>query len=243
MKKLISFVLVVMLLCSISVSAFADNATLVPSVDKNYKATNATELGTPETQIWLQVAAEGQIDVTVPLVLVFKTNIDGGFAQTAKEAYKLTNNGTADLTVTKIVAENETTHTNKMQLKAYPTNVAEFKATDNYAVKLSKSDGTLLLDANAGSNSGKATAGGLLLLPKAVKETGKDDVKTPVEVKVDMITGPLSFITKHDVSTTEGDNVAKLNEGYGAHVMTVTYTVAINANGDSMVEGAEIPTT
>ncbi|MBR6525366.1 MAG: hypothetical protein IKT57_05290, partial [Clostridia bacterium] len=75
MKKILAFVMIFMLLCG---SALATEYGFSAHNPERYDSpANATENNKAETELWLKVAATGQIDVTVPLVLVFQTNIEG----------------------------------------------------------------------------------------------------------------------------------------------------------------------
>jgi len=103
-----------LLSCTAAVAADDDNQT--KWMDEKYVSEgfnfNETTGGdhtneisaTQKTDVWLQVEASGQIDVTVPLVAVFKTNIDGNMGQEKKisKNYVITNNSTAPLAVTKV---------------------------------------------------------------------------------------------------------------------------------------------
>lgn len=229
MKKIFSFLLVIMMLCSISTAAFATTTFEVREADDSWN-TDGTELNTPKTELWLQVDASGQIDVTVPLVLVFKTDIDGGTASTATN-YKITNNSSAQLAVTKVATAVSDT---KTSLVAYNTaNLAE----DQYKVQLSA--GNAVLDLKTAEHTEAAINGGLFTLAKAAANGDG----TPTTVTVDMSTGKLSFVT----ARTADD---ELDTTKGIKLLTVTYTVAIDTasaiagdtitdNGDNTVNGQD----
>lgn len=84
-----------------------DNSSLqIKDVASRFQQEDGTQ-GEVDTELWMQVAANGQIDVTVPLVLVFSTNIDGGDAMVA-ENYKIINNNTRNsISVDKIKVDVE----------------------------------------------------------------------------------------------------------------------------------------
>ena len=103
MKKLVSFVLAALLMLSVVAFAASGDTTLEanPAITYTYSADNVNT-GKVETYIYLKVKAEGQIDVTVPLFLVFATDVDGGKA-TEPSKYIIKNNNTESAVgVTKI---------------------------------------------------------------------------------------------------------------------------------------------
>lgn len=224
MRKLVSLILAVVMICSMAVTAFAadNNATLTQNTPtSSYEADAKT--GAVNTELWLQVDAEGQIDVTVPLVLVFKTDIDGGNA-TSPNTYGITNNSTSDLVVTEIktVAENKTA-AQPMTLVAYTATPTE----DQYKVQLSvandvvKGEGSSgAYDLHTASHTNDAIKGGLfeLVKPEANATEGKF-----TQITADMATGKLSFVT----SRTNND---ELDTTKGVKLLTVTYTVAVDTS-------------
>ena len=200
--------------------------------------------GQAATEMWLQVDATGQIDVTVPLVLVFKTNIDGGDA-TSPEAYKITNHSTADLVVTELattkVAYSETAQ--PMEMVAWSNTLTE----DQYAVRIRPASGVVLgsdkkaeydmytSDADTKTlHAQNAYNGGLFELKKAPKDN--NETGTVTNLNVDMKTGRLSFVTHHKAND-------QLDTDKGIHLMTITYTVAIDqsdAYGDDITTKANM---
>lgn len=177
MKKLISVLLSIVMVLALTTTAFATEIEV--RKDVAYKAENATVNDKANTELWLQVEASGQIDVTVPLVLVFKTNIDGGAAVTA-DNYKITNNSSADVAVTAMKTTLNADQ-NPMTLDAYTT--ADL-ARDHYKVQLTA--GQKSWDLHTAEHTALAKDGGLFGVAK--------DGSSPV--KVDMTTGKLSFVTK-----------------------------------------------
>jgi len=245
MKKFLALLMAVLMVLSCTV-AFAEEyeeAKIdVREADDRYSI-DGKELDTPKTELWLQVEATGQIDVTVPLVLVFQTTIDGGKA-TSPETYKITNNSTADLVVTKIATavEAESDATNPMALVAYTDTPQE----DEYKVQLSVKEETVKGAGESGAwdlydneHARVAKQGGLFELKKAVPNGEGTDTR----VIADMTTGKLSFVT---LTTGEGSE-EKLDDTKGVHLLTVTYTVAIDTsdaigetitdNGDATLNG------
>ena len=223
MKKLIALLLVVMMLGS-TVAFADDNASIeVREADDVYTSgAGQAELSTPKTELWLQVDATGQIDVTVPLVLVFKTDIDGGVA-TSPDTYKITNNSTADLVVTQIATAVEANDAdNPMTLVEYTTTDL---ARDQYKVQLTVPTGVVIgdeatngWDLKTATHANNKVKGGLFELLK--------DGST--RVIADMSTGELSFVTKR--TTDAAGNDTGLDTTKGVHLLTVTYTVAIDTS-------------
>lgn len=206
--------------------------------------------GEAATEIWLQVDATGQIDVTVPLVLVFQTNIDGGHA-TSPSAYKITNHSTADLVVTKIVTREVVKHSGitnynnqPMTLAAYPeidatTGKIKQPAEDVYGARINVAKGVtlgklkddktntgvydLFTSANLETPHENAAArGGLFELQKPTAGKNADGMVT--NLNVEMITGPLSFVT------TRTDDDTNVDTDKGIQLLTIVYTVAIDTS-------------
>lgn len=189
--------------------------------------------GQAATELWMQVDATGQIDVTVPLVLVFKTNIDGGDA-TSPSSYKITNHSTADLVVTELATTN-VKPSDSTDPKDQPMKLVKWANTpkeDEYAVRIRPAADVELGDMDQASydmwteNTGftalhadTAYNGGLFELKKAPKNDTATG--TPTNLNVDMKTGRLSFVTSHSANDD-------LDETKGIHLMTITYTVAID---------------
>lgn len=86
---------------------------------EDWKQTDAAN-STVKTELWMQVDASGQIDVTVPLVLVFSTNIDGGKAQEAANYVIYNNNTRNSVAVDKIEVTNGADNT-QMTLQSKTT--------------------------------------------------------------------------------------------------------------------------
>ncbi|MBR4039476.1 MAG: hypothetical protein IKJ11_05185 [Clostridia bacterium] len=285
MKKFLSLLLAAMMLLSCT-TAFAASDTVQNTTHGDWDNTTAdidaydsvtysdttdydttAELG---TELWMQVTADGQIDVTVPLVLVFQTNIDGGTANTAED-YRISNNNNAEVVVTKVEFDKTVrggTDKKPMEMVAY----ADGKTlTENqYMVQLDvvtdTTNGAELVNGNTlngdyventnmtvvdyagasstGTNGGKydmlatsyakpAKEGGLFKLNKTANGT----TKTDTYLDVTMGTGRLSFVT---ATTYDDEDNEVLDNTKGVHLLTATYTVAIDTSkqyGD-VIEGA-----
>jgi len=225
------------------------NADMDVGVDVRYSKSDEKnqDHATAKTEMWLQVDATGQIDVTVPLVVVFQTNIDGGSA-TSPSAYRIINYSSANLCVTKIEvsAEAKATGTNPMTLKAYST---ETLVQDEYKAQLTakgqagkKEGGTESVDLKFDMLTTKAyenpaSRGGLFQLAKGDTDgkTGNtsDKYGTITDMEFAMSTGKLSFVTKQQ---DNGD----IDYTKGVKLLTVTYTIAIDTQ-DAI--GAAVTTT
>ena len=237
MKKLISLLLVVMMLCSISTVAFADDREpLVGDHSARFAVTKDTAgndvSASQKTDVYLQVEASGQIDVTVPLVLVFQTNIDGGTASTGTN-YGITNNSTAPLAVTSIVVAVDETGAagDVMVIVNYPASGTPEK--DKFAAKISANgyskDLNAIYTATNSKDSKNSVDGGLFQLPLDDATTNTVN-ESFTAVDMSMTTGKLSFVTGHSNDTT-------LNPTKGLKLLTMTYTVAIDAHN---VKGGDI---
>lgn len=236
MKKFLSLLLAALMLCSCAVAmaeATQNNMTYGVEDTENFAVTD-NKTASQSTDMWLQVDATGQIDVEIPLLLVFKTNIDGGDATTG-DNYQITNNSSADLVVTDIEVEVEVDEApyaeneNPMELVAYSA-TGDY-ADDTYGVQLSvaaqtDSDGetrdpyTVDIKTIEDDADDKIT--------KAAKEGGwfllaDDGEKTSINVA--MKTGELSFVTKR----MESDDTM-MDEDKGVKLLRLTYTVAIDTS-------------
>lgn len=218
MKRLIALVLVVLMLGS--TAAFAADDTMLGVSSENAVLKTEAGSGTAATELWLQVDAEGQIDVTVPLVLVFRTNIDGGKAQAATN-YMITNNNNAPVVVTDVVVSEGRT-TDPTKLVAYKADKALYE--DEYMVQLTAdavagTDGKTVFDFMTGTYTNPASAGGLFKLNRDTANKAAE----ATTIKAEMATGSFSFVTKRDA-----------NDGFdktqGVHLNTVTYTVAFDTS-------------
>lgn len=255
MKKVFALVLsLMMILCSVSALAteVTDADTIVNANDGaafdtnikvhgdntiRYRDAAANDIsGEAATELWLQVEASGQIDVTVPLVLVFQTNIDGGEA-TSPNTYKITNHSSADLVVTQIKVTDVATEANKQPMTkvAYIDTLQE----DQYKAKLNVDKNVVTLgkgqsgeyDLKQETYTAERHQGGIFELRKA--EAGKNEEGTDTPIALTMKTGRLSFITSRTEKTPKDDK-SQLNDEMdttkGIQLMTITYTVAIDTS-------------
>lgn len=190
--------------------------------------------GEAATELWLQVEASGQIDVTVPLVLVFQTNIDGGEA-TSPNTYKITNHSSADLVVTQIKVTDVKTEANKQPM----TKVAWIDGLkeDQYKAKLAVGEGVTLgkgqhreYDLKQETYTAERHQGGIFELRKAEADKYEEGTDTPIALT--MKTGRLSFVTSRveTPKTDEGQMDDAMDNTKGIQLMTITYTVAIDTS-------------
>ena len=226
---------------------------------EDWKATNSSDENaapTVKTELWMQVDASGQIDVTVPLVLVFSTNVDGGKA-TAASNYKIYNNNQRNsIAVDKIKVVNED-NSKTMSFwteKYFNKNIATNPdSRDSYYVVLNPE----LVDTTAAS-ANQETLNSLAMntqlhvskfdLRNAVKDIDAyDETSDPdkalmtigqggsINLKPTMETTPLTFITEGYAATEGGysDNATT-----GIKLLTVTYTVGLQYNTKT---SADIP--
>ncbi len=259
MKKFLALALAMMMVFAcVSALAEDDNAQMYLnaadggdaylshfSEENEYDEDGAASTGEVNTEIWLQVVASGQIDVTVPLVIVFQTNIDGGSATSPSE-YQIINYSTADLVVTKVSIEtnsatkdredDDTSH--PMELVSYTTDLAR----DQYKAQLSVATESVhastgewdLFTGDENDNVDldedgfyyiSALEGGLIILPKCdYDSTSGDKEGTSTDLTIEMATGALSFVTKH--ATVEEKDVLDVTKG--VKLLNINYVVAID---------------
>ena len=215
MKKLVSFVLAALLMLSVVAFAASGDPSLVvkdTSIIYNFTADNVNT-GKVETYIYLEVIAQGQIDVTVPLFLVFSTDVDGGKAKEPSN-YKITNNNKdSAVGVTRI----HVTPSGTMELKVKNEfeSAVGAHAYDTYMVTLTASGETYDLGKLnfQEDTAGEALTG--LSIPKD-KE---------VNLQPEMQTTAISFITGKDQYV---------------QIMTIEYTLGLIYN---TVDTVDLPTT
>lgn len=253
LKKWTAVLLAAMLLMGTAMAASAPTPTqgtnmsvVVNTTTSQYDSTNtsATATSSPSvnTQLWLQVDATGQIDVTVPLVLVFKTDIDGGKAATGTDGtYKITNNSTAPVVVTSIKATDDDTTVSSTSASGAKMTLATYNessmAQDNYGVKLTVADGkfgtqndSTDLDLHGTTTTAATRAakdGGLFKIGSSTNDNTKI-------INAQLVTGKLSFVTVRATGTTD-----TMDEKKGVKLMTITYTVGLDT---STAYGTDIPT-
>lgn len=265
MKKVFALVLsLMMILCSVSALAtevaetdtivnanggeFENNVDVRGSIRYRDDADNDIS-GEAATELWLQVEASGQIDVTVPLVLVFQTNIDGGEA-TSPDAYKITNHSSADLVVTQIkVTDVETVNEDQPKMEKVHWSEKTTLTEDQYMAKLTVVD-EKTLGANQpgeydldGTYTAERHLGGIFELAKAGKNDYEKGTDTPIALS--MKTGRLSFVTSRveTPKTDEGQMDDAMDNTKGVQLLTITYTVAIDtsdAYGEEITTNANV---
>ena len=188
----------------------------VDDIDKPTKAEQKTAL-------WLQVEASGQINCTIPLALVYKTNIDGGNAATANN-YKIINNSTANLGVIEIKVDvKDTTNTTLKKGVDYASALDTYKGSLTVSGTYTLDGGNCVKDLGdvyaAGSHKITTTSAAPFFV---IKKASSGANSTPIAMGI--TTGPLSFVTK------AADGTGESAKEYGIHLLDVTYVVAINTN-------------
>ncbi|MBE5803142.1 MAG: hypothetical protein E7316_01350 [Clostridiales bacterium] len=252
MKKFLSLLLAAMLLLACTTAmAEDDNATITVNEPVSRYATNNEEDGAEEaqtpsvnTEIWLQVDAAGQIDVTVPLVLVFQTNIDGGYA-TSPETYKITNNSTADIAVTSLAVAVEAVDSETQPMSFVAFDDVANEEIDAYGLKLhvdaTEADAEAhraahdaydkdLKEIEGEADTADVMDGGLFQVYKG----------EATQVTAEMKTSPLSFTTLRKAGADGA--ASELDTTMGVKIITITYTVGIdaqNAIGDEITTDDE----
>lgn len=247
MKKFLSLLLAAMMLlsCTTAMAAWDDvdpaNDTITKDVTPDISDADTLTVhstytdsfdakaseGKIGTEFWMQVAAQGQIDATVPLALVFSTNIDGGNATEATN-YKITNNSSADLKVTNVVFTKAAT--TPMKLVQESTAIADtaqdvfqghLKVVDTTNAGSQKTfDFASAEDTYASYEDKAANDHGLIVLKQA--GTGNTMASADTVIEAYMNTSRLSFVTKQSNTTGSVDTTK------GVQLMTVTYTLAID---------------
>lgn len=217
MKKLVSFVLAALLLLSVVAFAASGDTTLVAQQSYTFSKDN-TNVGAVKTDIYLMVKAVGQIDVTVPLILVFSTDVDGGTAL-APGNYTITNNNkNSAVGVTKIEATDESNGNYKMTLVASSAldSAAANNENDKYSVVLS-SGSTQTYDLAALSTT--AAEPGTAWDGFNIQKSGVVDMKPAMK------TTALTFVTGEDKYVK---------------ILNVKYTLGLIYN---TVDTVDLPTT
>lgn len=257
MKKFMAILLVAIMM--LSTVAFAEGSPLDEAQDHSKLEINSADItsqykdltgnkteGEVHTELWLQVKAGGQIDVTVPLVLVFSTNIDGGDATAPTGTYKIINhNQTNSISVDKIAVSTNSglaDNVNMMDLVQYEQTADYWKAArDTYGVKLVPEFG----DTGTAGNYSPSFSHTEYDFAKIVanpddydktatdNNTRRDEVLFQiaengfVDLNPSMVTSALTFVTQ-DVGDQTQDVGTKA--GRGVHLLNVTYTVGLKYN-------------
>lgn len=254
MKKILALILAAMML--LGGAAMATDMTEVVHVgsqedfvETGDPATSASQ----STDVWLQVEASGQIDVTVPLVVVFKTNIDGGSASTGN-TYKIVNNSSAAIKVTEVKVQDQKTDvsgngvtSNMTMVKELPSSGATYdqytltmKPTDHYQNKyyFTTDNGenvyTYFTDAGTASDQGtfvkKADAVQTQGLWRIERSDGAENGSDESKITLTLSTSKLSFVTNQ--KSVDNEDVEN-----GVKLFNVAYTVKID---DSTAVGGDI---
>lgn len=244
MKKFLAMLLAAMMLLS-SVGAMAevqDDSTLKikPAVNSRFYSDSTTE-GEVDTELWLQVAADGQIDVTVPLVLIFSTNVDGGKATEANNYKIVNNNDRSSISVDKIeVKRND----NNSHMTLVDSNNTGWNNTtrDQYYVTLKPSTTYTGSDATANDVLETQVYDLYIAANTQYSKNGENEKSeslfrigenSSVKLTANMVTTPLTFVTgitdeANDTYLIKGEGEADAaNSGKGIELLTITYTVAL----------------
>ena len=259
MKKILALVLATLML--LSFTAFAeDNMTNTVSEGRNFlQADSASDFGgadsaTQRTDVWLQVEASGQIDVTVPLVAIFKTNIDGG-KDTIADEYKIINNSSAAIKVTEVVVVDQKTDVSANGQQTQMVMVAELPEKtstiyDQYTLTMLPSDRYATQEWATAKNvftafTAEDTANDTKTftltkdnvegkgLWRVEKKGAIDSFNNKLDesyIDLTLETSKLSFVTKQ--ASKNDENIEN-----GIKLFTVTYTVKID---DSEAVGGDI---
>lgn len=242
MKKFLALIMAVLMLLSCA-NALAD--VVYTGTQEAFSKTQTS--ATQQTDVWLQVTADGQIDVTVPLVVVFRTNIDGGTYAT-DTTYKIVNNSSAAIKVTQVAItdQNAVVTTNGVASNmalveatsqtVYDQYFLTMQPTDRYNTPLwttalniaATASGFTKTDKTYTKTADETQGQGLWRIEK--KNDGDTD-ESPITLS--LTTSKLSFVTK------KADTTVPKNE-YGVKLFTVAYTVKID---DSTNIGAAIEGT
>lgn len=235
MKKWLAFTMVMALLLSCTLasanaeSGWIDVTSDDPAAENMTAAKSSPDIpflsagdgrsAAQKTALWIRVDASGQINCTIPLVIVYKTNIDGGSATTAEDKYGITNYSTADLAVIGMKVETHAEDDLIELVESYaPTAVDKYKGTVTVAEKGTLPGYTKSLAALKAEDTKSAAEGGLFKISKPADANGEFR-----SIALQVATSRLSFVTG-------------LN-GEGVYLLDVHYTVGIstqNAEGTAI---------
>ena len=282
MKKIIALALALMMTlgCTVALATepVADvnmtNRVSTLNVQPNFLVTKETTTeglsgameAAQRTDVWLQVEASGQIDVTVPLVAVFKTNIDGG-RDTIANTYKIINHSSAALAVTKVVIEDQNADVSangngdqlsmvkEAELTGYNKYSLHFKPTDFYKTDAGKANPVWqvsqdVADSTSAQDGGlmktnfeKTTEGGKTIYTKDSHAVAGDEKQGLwlIDREIAGSTDNQSYI-ELVLNTTKLSFVTSKNKKEaavedGVKIFTITYTVKID---DSSKVGEDI---
>lgn len=219
----------------VAVETFVNTLTATTNgIVDTFKANDQTS-GTVGTELWLQVSAQGQIDVTVPLALVFATNIDGGEATEASN-YGITNYSTADLKVTKIEYVKHDDNPMQLEVEIDTDDVDTFEGYLEAGER--KFPFCMTKDTVYSTYSDyEYTDNQVFELESAYDggNTKASNVGKKTEITAYMETSRLSFVTQQksnkevkDSTTPDQDTEAMATKG--VQLLTVVYTIAVDDN-------------
>jgi len=218
----------------------AESKFLADEGHDDIKAGNDHTTGEVDTELWLQVTAGGQIDVTVPLVLIFSTNIDGGTATQAQN-YKIINNNLFNsVSVDKIEVTTETQNDITLVSKATALGDGDGKWTnatrDQYYVVFTPA----FDDANAANNEGFKDGKDATITEYDLNDaTGTTQYNLTGADKTDLVLfqireggnvnlNPTMATTALTFATHDGNDA--ISNGLGLKLLTVKYTVGLKYN-------------
>lgn len=286
MKKIIALALALMLTlgCTVALAASSGTSLAAPAPvskpDKNmtnevstanqipnFEVTESSREGTikgdkvaqQRTDVWLQVEASGQIDVTIPLVAVFKTNIDGG-KSTISNNYVMKNNSSAPIAVTQVVVEDKYAdvsgnHASNFKmvsqagLTGYDKYALSILPTDMYATKrwnvaqdvadpVSHQRGVGIMNINFTPSGHTYTLTSEAYSEKEVPGLWLvENAGAESYIKLELETTKLSFVTSEKAHGKEDSPATEDSIKDGVKIFTITYTVKID---DSYAVGVSI---
>lgn len=259
MKKFLSLLLAAMMLlsCASAMATHVDDDTTTQWMENVYVGdqTLFSEVGgqnetsaTQTTDVWLQVEASGQIDVTIPLVAVFKTDIDGG-NETISDSYKIINYSSAPIAVTQVDIEDQNTNVTvngkdsdmTMVETVNAANYDEYSLTmlpkDRYTTNPWSTAKNVKGDFTAATTNATTLAAkqkytltsngysqkeakGLWLVERKGAVNDSNEKLDESYINLTLTTSPLSFVTKQ--KSNNNGNIEN-----GIKLFTITYTVEI----------------
>lgn len=235
MKKIIALVLAAMMLFSAVAFASSQQESTEPTAtpkpvttfeDKgltytyNYdKVTTSTDPApSVNTQVWLQVKAEGQINVKVPLVLVFSTNMEGG-TSTIADAYKITNNNANNAVAIKgIKVTNDSSGQNILLKTATEFAAATDQDYNWFKVTMAPQAVDKEVKLNTADAWKTPDMGAIMASELKITDTDKYGIWLNRGQSVNM---------KPTMTTTAFNKVTADDPDKGVKVMTVTYTLGL----------------
>ena len=249
MKKIVSLILALaMILSCTAVLAAETGSTGTNMTNEHIGAQENFAIDDPTTKtsasqstdIWLQVEAAGQIDVTIPLVAVFKTNIDGG-TSTIGSNYKMINNSSAAIKVAKVVVTDQNVNVttngqptaNMTLVKAFTGKYDEYtltmKPTDYYTEPYWKTAENVAEFSASNPYTKDSKQGNTYVEKKGLWRVEKSDKaaggKDESYIELVLTTSKLDFVTLQKDTIKNGD-VNTIEDG--VKIVTINYTVMID---------------